>query len=110
MLSDNLIINYLRMSKIQKFIYSLTKLKTKNPFTKSDLERHFGYDSPQQDLRKIIDVLIKDKIIVFHSFNKKSYPRYVLNIKRLKKIIRDGETFKINGVFIEIDKPFDYNY
>jgi len=92
----------LSMSKGQKFIYSLVRFNGKN-FFKSDLEAYFGYNYPQQDLRKIIDCLIDLGIIVVSGKYRKDYT-YRIDKKKLEKLIRNKNLFMDNGKFIEDTK------
>ena len=88
------------MNKKQKFIYFLNDYNNPNPFYITELERAFGYKFPQQDLRKVVSILIEMDIII--NFEKvKGDIRYKLNKKKLQKLIRDSEVFLINGKFIE---------
>lgn len=93
----------LSVDKRKKFIYGLIFYANKNPFFITELERYFGYNNPQQDLRKLIKELIK--IGVFYIFDQiKNDYRYKINLKILQNLIRNGEMFKTNGKFIEETK------
>ena len=80
----------MKLSKQQRFIYHVFNFNNKEPFTFLDLEKSFGYTLPQQDLRKIINILLAEKYIFFHSkiYNVK---RYKINRGKIKELLSSCE-------------------
>ena len=90
----------LTMDKRKKFLYSLNDYNGVQPFFISDLERYFGWDNPQQDIRKVVSCLIEMGILIKVDKIKGDY-NFKLNKKALKKLIRNSDNFLRNGIFIE---------
>ena len=100
--NDDFLNKVLSMSKGQRFIYSLIYYDKKD-FFKSDLESYFGYNIPQQDLRRIMTFLIDMKVLIIVGKDRKDY-KYKTDKTSLKKLIRNSPLFKDNGKFIEETK------
>ena len=62
-----------------------------------DLETNFGYKLPQQDLRKVIKVLVDEKCLL--PINNRPI-RYKINHQKFKILISDGDIFKYYQEFI----------
>jgi len=92
--------NILKMNKKQQFIYSLMYYPEKSFFFITDLERFLGYKHPQQNLRKVVKLLIEKQIINPEKKIKGDFC-YSLNKKLLKNLIRESPLFIKNGEFIE---------
>ncbi len=105
----DLLTKILSMDKRQKFIYSLVYYNKKEPFFKTELEKYAGYNYPQQDLRKVIEFLIENKILIIFDKIHGDY-RYKINKRLLERLIRKCPLFIYNGKFIEHTKPTTYNY
>jgi len=76
------------------------KIKSKEPFTLSELERYLGFNSPQPDLRRIFEFLIDNNIITeydkyFH------YTRYKLDTKKLVAFIDKLEFIQIAFTYFD---------
>lgn len=98
--ADDLISNVLSMDKRKKFIYDLYSYSGKQPFFITEIERFYGWNNPQQDIRKVISSLIS--IGIFFLVDEiKGDSRYKLNKKLLNNLIRQCECFKLNGRHIE---------
>lgn len=105
--STPLIDKVLSMDKRKSFIYSLVEYDGIEPFFITDLERHYGWETPQQDIRKVVASLIEMGIIVEFEKIKGDY-NFKLKAKLLKKMIRESELFIRNGRFIELTKLIQY--
>jgi hypothetical protein len=90
----------LSMDKRKKFVYGLIDYEGKQPFFITDLERYYGWNNPQQDIRKVIASLIEIRILTRHEKIKGDY-NFKLNKKLLKNLIRESDIFLSNGRFIE---------
>ena len=69
-----------------KFLIELSFYDDKLVSTISDFERYLGFNTPQPDLRRLINYLIKEKILLQHDILY-GRTRYKIDIKKLIALI-----------------------
>ena len=84
----------LQMSRRMKFLILLTYYKRNKLSNFSDFERFLGYETPQPDIRQLLDFLIEKEILIFYDkiYNIK---RYKLNTKKLYNYIKELESYQM---------------
>jgi len=91
--------NTFRLPRKLFFLLELKKIKKNEVFNIAEIERLFGFEKTQPDLRDLLTYLINQNILKLHS-TIRSVNYYKLNVSKYKDFVSDCSFFEECEEFI----------